>query len=84
MLKENQVVKLRNGMYGVVVSFNGKPSHIVFKAYCNPITRYDKNLLNKNHDYDIMEIYDGSDIEQISSVFNKTYENNNLIWKRNG
>ena len=44
VLKCNQIVVLRNGLVGIVANFNNKPSHLIFKAYCNPITQYDDDL----------------------------------------
>lgn len=83
-LKRNTIVKLRNGLVGVVTSFNDKPTHIIFKSYCNPITQYDSNLEKKNHDYDIMSIYDGSKLEKITDVWNKSdvLEGFELLWER--
>ena len=43
-LSYNQVVRLRNGKLGIVVCFNNTPSHIVFSAFTNPITKWDENL----------------------------------------
>ena len=78
------VVVLRNGMIGTVVNFNGKPSHLILKSYCNPISKYNDELKHKNNNYDIMEIYDGSTIEDVDSVFKPRFEVSelNLIWKR--
>lgn len=59
----NQVVKLRNNNLGIVTCFGDKPSHIIFKAFTNPINKWDKNLEQKNHNYDIVEVYDGSKLE---------------------
>ena len=82
--KENQVVKLRNGIYGVTASFNGKPFQLVFTAFTTPTRRYDDNLKNKNENYDIVEIYDGTKLEDVADVFKKSFNADGLelIWKR--
>lgn len=84
-LNVNQVIQLRNGIYGVVASFNNKPFQIIFRSYTNPISRYDENLKNKNEQYDIVKIFDGSNIENVSQVFGAKFNPNNLtlIWERN-
>ena len=63
VLENNQIVELRNGIFGVVASFNDKPFQLVFKSYTNPISRYDENLKTKNSSYDIVKIYDGTKTE---------------------
>ena len=85
VFEKNTIVKLRNGQVGVVTSFNDKPSHIVFKAFCNPITKFNENLENSNHEYDIMEIYRGENLETLTDVWKKSFvfDEANLIWKRN-
>lgn len=85
VLGNNQVVELRNGIFGVVASFNNKPFQLIFKSYTNPISRYDENLKNKNSAYDIVRIYDGANIEKVTDVFGKKFTTDNLtlIWERN-
>ena len=87
VLKCNQIVVLRNGMVGIVVNLsnsNNKPSHLIFQPYCNPITQYDDDLCKKNHDYDIMKLYSGEDLENVTDVWKKgnTLNEDNLVWKR--
>lgn len=80
----NQVVKLRNGKIGIVVCFNDTPSHIVFSAFTNPVNKFDENLQNKNHDYDIVEVYDGSNLNNALDAFKKRTnieENCELLYK---
>ena len=60
VLGNNQVVELRNGIFGVVASFNNKPFQLIFRSYTNPISRYDENLKNKNSAYDIVKIYEAA------------------------
>ena len=81
----NQVVQLRNGISGVVASFNNQPFQLIFRSYTNPISRYDENLKNKNEQYDIVKIFDGSSIENVTTVFSAHFNANNLnlIWERN-
>ena len=67
----NQVVRLRNGKLGIVVCFNNTPSHIVFSSFTNPITKWDENLKHSNDDYDIVEVYDGSTLENPIDGFKK-------------
>ena len=43
----NQIVMLRNGIYGAVASFNNKPFQIVFKSYTTPTSKYDENFKTK-------------------------------------
>lgn len=71
-------------MVGVVTSFNGSASHIIFKSYCNPVTQYDEKLEKKNHAYDIMSIYDGSKLEKITDVWSKSdvLDGFDLLWER--
>ena len=84
VFEKNQIVKLRNGLVGVVTSFNDKPSHIIFKSYTNPVTQYNENLEKKNHNYDVVEIYDGSKLETITDIWKHDMLNNfEMIWKRN-
>lgn len=82
---KNQIIELRNGLYGVVASFNDKPFQLIFKSYTNPINRYDSNLRNKNSAYDVVKIYDGSSLENVTDVFSKKFDVNNfdLIWEGN-
>lgn len=84
-LGNNQIVELRNGLYGVVASFNNKPFQLIFRSYTNPISRYDNELRNKNNQYDIVKIYDGSSVEKVTDVFSKKFNTDNLelIWERN-
>jgi hypothetical protein len=83
-LQKNQVVKLRNGIFGAVASFNDVPFQLIFTAFTTPTRRYDENLKNKNENYDIVEIYDGSTLENVSDVFKKSFNADGLklIWKR--
>ena len=46
-LRNNQVIELRNGILGVVASFNDTPFQLIFKSYTNPISRYNAELKNK-------------------------------------
>lgn len=82
-LSSNQVVKLRNGKFGVVASFNDKPFQLIFAAYTNPIKRYDESLKHKNHDYDIVEVFNGSSIENVTDVFKNSFNADGLesVWK---
>ena len=70
-LDNNQVIKIANGMIGVVVSFNNKPSHIVFTSFTNPIGKWDSNLEHKSANYSIVEVYDGSSLENPLDAFKK-------------
>ena len=82
-LKNNQIVKLRNGKFGAVASFNEKPFQIVFTAFTTPIRRYDENLKNKNNDYDIVEVFDGATLESVTDVFKQSFKAEGLksVWK---
>lgn len=70
-LKCNQVVKCVNGMFGLVVCFNGKPSHIVFTSFTNPIGKWNDKLEHKCANYSIVEVYDGSSLEDPLDAFKK-------------
>lgn len=84
-LNNNQVVRLRNGKFGVTASFNDKAFQLVFTAFTKPISQYDENLQTKNHDYDIVEVYDGSTLTNVKDVFKKSFNAEGLttIWKGN-
>lgn len=84
-LQNNQIVQLRNGIYGVVASFNNKPFQLIFRSYTNPISRYSEELKNKNAQYDIVKIFDGSPIEEVTTVFKSKFKADNLtlIWEGN-
>jgi hypothetical protein len=84
MLDVNQIVELRNGNYGVVASFNNKPFQLIFRAYTSPVTRYDeKTLKHKNSEYDIVKIYDGTPIEDVTDVFKAKFIADKLtcVWE---
>lgn len=84
LLKENQIVELRNGQFGVTASFNGAPFQLIFRAYTNPITRYDdKTLKHKNSNYDIVKVYDGSTLQNVTDVFKTKFAPTDLelVWE---
>lgn len=85
MLGANQIVELRNGLFGAVAAFNNKPFQIIFTAYTTPVSRYDENLKNKNSQYDIIRIYDGSNLDDVTSVFKRKFnpENLSVVWEGN-
>jgi len=82
-LQKNQIVKLRNGNFGAVAAFNDKAFQIIFTAFTSPLRRYDENLKAKNNNYDIVEVYDGSTVENVTDVFKKSFNADGLklIWK---
>lgn len=82
-LEKNQVVKLRNGRFGVTASFNDKAFQLVFAAFTTPVRRYDENLKNKNENYDIVEVFDGSTLENVVDVFKASFKADGLksVWK---
>ena len=73
-LKLNQVVRIRKGKNGVVMGFNNKPSLLVFDSFVSPISRYDENLKAKNHDYDIVGVYEGKSVEKYTDVYKKSFD----------
>jgi hypothetical protein len=83
-LSKNQVVKLRNGRFGVTACFNDKPFQLIFTAYTTPINRYDNDLKHKNSEYDIVEIFDGSSLEKVTDVFKRNFTTEGLesVWVR--
>ena len=80
----NKIVELRNGRFGVVACFNEKPFQLVFDSFTTPIGRYNDELKNKNTNYDIVKIYDGSSVENVLAVFKKTFNTDGLalVWER--
>lgn len=80
----NKIVELRNGKFGVVACFNEKPFQLVFDSFTTPIGRYNDELKNKNTNYDIVKIYDGSSVENVLDVFKKTFNTDGLalVWER--
>ena len=84
VLKTNQVVELRNGTFGVTAGFNDKPFQLIFRAYTNPIGRYDEDTLkHKNSQYDIVKVYDGTSLENVSDVFKAKFTPGDLkvVWE---
>jgi len=74
-LKVNQVVRIRKGKNGVVMSFNDKPSLIVFDSYCAKLKDYDENLKHKKHaEYDIVGVYEGKEVENYQDVYRKKFD----------
>ena len=81
---QNQIVVLRNGNVGVTASFNGRAFQLIFAAYSCPVGRYNSDLKTKNSDYDVVEIFDGTGVENVTAVFKKGFKTDGLksIWKR--
>lgn len=82
-LSNNQVIQLRNGKYGVVASFNNKPFQLIFDTFTTPIGRYNRELKNRNSNYDIVKVFDGSSVENVLDVFKKKFNADNLplVWE---
>lgn len=80
----NKIVELRNGKFGVVACFNEKPFQLVFDSFTTPIGRYNDELKNKNTNYDIVKVYDGSSVENVLNVFKKGFNADGLelVWER--
>lgn len=73
-LTQNTIVKLRNGIVGLVVFFNNQPAYIILPKFIKRMSQYDSELKYKtNHDYDIVEIYDGSSLEDVSLAFRSRF-----------
>lgn len=70
-LTDSSVVLTKNDKIGVVVSFNGNPSHIVFASFTNPISSWDENLVHSNDNYTIVEVRDGSSLSSALEAFKK-------------
>lgn len=88
-LKANHLVELKNGLIGAVGCFNGQVAWIVFKAYINVLKKYTKDLKvngkgEKSSDYDIMRVYDGTDVDNVDNVFKKGFDVHTypLVWER--
>jgi len=72
--KVNQVVKNRRGNVGVVMGFNNKPSLVVFEGFVTPTKKFDENFKTKNHEYDIVEVYEGKKVENYTDVYRKSFD----------
>lgn len=92
VLNESNVVKLRNGYVGAVGSFNEKNKNpwIIFKAYMSTIDKYDEKLKSKGKsentkNYDIVAVYDGSNIDNVKDIFKAKFnvEELPLLWQGN-
>lgn len=85
-LSNNQVIQLRNGKCGVVASFNDKPFQLIFDSFTTPIGRYNAELKNKNTNYDIVKVFDGSKVENVLDVFKKKFNTDDLtlVWESKG
>lgn len=83
-LKSNQVIQLRNGKNGVVASFNNKPFQLIFDSFTTPIGRYNEELKNKNTNYDIVKVFDGTQVDNVLDVFKKKFSTDDLtlVWER--
>lgn len=83
-LKSNQVIQLRNGKNGVVASFNDKPFQLIFDSFTTPIGRYDGELKNKNTNYDIVKVFDGTQVDNVLDVFKKKFSTDDLtlVWEK--
>lgn len=68
-LKDSHIVVNKNGNVGIVVSFNGKSEYIVFKTFITPIKNYNDDMTHKNDNYTIVDVYDGSGVENAKEVF---------------
>lgn len=83
VLSCGQVVKLRNEKIGIVTCFNGKPSHVIMASFSNPITKWDDDLKHSNTNYDIVEVRDGSKVENPLDAFKKrTFNDLDVLYKR--
>ena len=70
-LTSSSVVMTKNGKVGIVASFNGKPSHIIFTSFTNPIDKWDEDLNHVNDNYTITEVRDGSKVDNALDTFKK-------------
>lgn len=70
-LTNSSVVMTKNGKVGIVASFNGKPSHIIFASFTNPIDKWDEDLNHANDNYTITEVRDGSKVDNALDAFKK-------------
>lgn len=70
-LTSSSVVMTKNGKVGIVASFNGKPSHIIFTSFTNPIDKWDEDLNHANDNYTITEVRDGSKVDNALDAFKK-------------
>lgn len=74
-LTKNTIVKLRNGMYGLIVAFNEKPVYIVLRNFIKHMTAYNEELKYKNNStYDIVEIHDGSKLDNVADIFKSRFD----------
>lgn len=77
-LNVDNIVQLRNGIFGVVSSFGNKPFQIIFKSYTSPVDKYDENLKHKNSAYDIVAVFNGETIDNPKKVFSNKFTSEGL------
>lgn len=78
-MKENVIVKLRNGLVGLLVCFNGKAAYIVLPKFIKKATDYDENWKHKkNHDFDVVEVRDGATLEHVGDAFKARFNIENF------
>ena len=82
-LQVNQIVELRRGSKGVVAGFNNQPFLLVFAGFTSVLTRYNEDLKHKNRDYDIIRVYDGSNVLDVKEVFKSRFSTEGLpvVWE---
>lgn len=87
-LEDFHIVEMRNGHHATVEFWNGKPSRFVttayikkFSSYCDDLTFYSRV---PNDVYDVMKVLDGSEIDDVDSVFNRNFDFEKLpvLWER--
>lgn len=72
---KDKIVRLKNGQIGIVTSFNGIPTHIIFKAFSNPLTQWNENGKHKhNSNYDIQDIFDSTNLDKITDIWLKRFD----------
>lgn len=84
MLNCNHIVRLRNGKIGAVGCILNQPWLLVFGNFTMRINRFDDNGKCKTagkEDYDIVEIFDGSEVDT-ASVYRANFSTEGLkcVW----
>jgi hypothetical protein len=83
-LQLNQIVQNQRGDIGYVAGFNNKPVVVMFQAFPMTVSRFNENLENKNPNYSIIKIWDGSTLENETDIYKKKFDLSTLpvVWEK--
>ena len=82
-LECNHIVVNRNGSVGAVACIVGVPHLIVFSSFTMKASQINEEGQAKNTNYDIVKVYDGSNVENPNDIFKKSFkvEELPLVWE---